>query len=192
MNLADAGKEIKKELSKDEKVLESVFKLETLYKKYKYILWALLIGVVLFFLGRAYMQSAHESNLLQANEAFLTLQTKADDTKALAILKEKNPNLFELFTYAQAVKNENLTILKELSTSENQVISDASTYVSSVLEKQPKDSKLYTEMTVLQEAYLAIKSGDVKVANQKLNLIEEDTPLYMLASLLKHSTIKAK
>jgi len=192
VNLADAGKEIKKELSKDEKVLESVFKLETLYKKYKYILWALLIGVVLFFLGRAYMQSAHESNLLQANEAFLTLQTKADDTKALAILKEKNPNLFELFTYAQAVKNENLTILKELSTSENQVISDASTYVSSVLEKQPKDSKLYTEMTVLQEAYLAIKSGDVKVANQKLNLIEEDTPLYMLASLLKHSTIKAK
>ena len=192
MNLADAGKEIKKELSKDEKVLESVFKLETLYKKYKYILWALLIGVVLFFLGRAYMQSAHESNLLQANEAFLTLQTKADDTKALAILKEKNPNLFELFTYAQAVKNENLTVLKDLSTSENQVISDASTYVSSVLEKQPKDSKLYTEMTVLQEAYLAIKSGDVKVANQKLNLIEEDTPLYMLASLLKHSTIKAK
>jgi len=192
VNLADAGKEIKKELSKDEKVLESVFKLETLYKKYKYILWALLIGVVLFFLGRAYMQSAHESNLLQANEAFLTLQTKADDTKALAILKEKNPNLFELFTYAQAVKNENLTVLKDLSASENQVISDASTYVSSVLEKQPKDSKLYTEMTVLQEAYLAIKSGDVKVANQKLNLIEEDTPLYMLASLLKHSTIKAK
>ena len=192
VNLADAGKEIKKELSKDEKVLESVFKLETLYRKYKYILWAVLIGIILFFLGRAYMQSAHESNLLQANEAFLTLQTKADDAKALSMLKEKNPKLFELFTYTQAVKNENLTVLKNLSTSKNQVISDASTYILSVLEKEPKDSKLYSEMVVLQEAYLAIKSGDVKGANQNLNLIEEDTPLYMLASLLKHSTIKAK
>jgi len=49
VNLADAGKEIKKELSKDEKVLENVFKLETLYRKYKYILWVVLIGIVLFF-----------------------------------------------------------------------------------------------------------------------------------------------
>jgi len=192
VNLADAGKEIKKELSSDEKVLESVFKLETLYKKYKFILWALVVGVVLFFLGRTYMQSIHASNLSQANEAFLTLQTKADDTKALAILKEKNPKLFELFSYTQAVKNENLTVLKELSTSKNQVISDASNYVSSVLEKEPKDSKLYEEMTLVQQAYLAIKSGDVKEAKQKLDLIEEDTPLYMLASLLKHFTIKAK
>lgn len=192
MNLADAGKEIKKELNNDEKVLESVFKLETLYKKYKFFLWALVIGVVLFFLGRAYMQSVHTSNLVEANEAFLTLQKDADDSNALAILKEKNPKLFELFSYTEAVKNKNATVLEKLSTSKNQVISDASTYVSSVLDKQPKDSKLYDEMVLFQQAYLAIKSGDIKSAKQKLNLIEEDTPLYMLASLLKHSIIKAK
>jgi hypothetical protein len=192
VNLADAGKEIKKELSGDEKVLENVFKLETLYKKYKFFLWALVIGLILFFIVRAYMQSVHVSNLAEANEAFLTLQTEAEDSKAIATLKEKNPKLFELFTYTQAIKNENLTVLKELSTSKNQVISDASMYVSSVLEKEPKDSKLYAEMTWLQQAYLAIKAGDFKLAKQKLNLIEEDTPLYTLASLLKHSTIKAK
>jgi len=192
VNLADAGKEIKKELNNDEKVLESVFKLETLYKKYKFFLWALVIGVVLFFLGRAYMQSVHTSNLVEANEAFLTLQKDADDSNALAILKEKNPKLFELFSYTEAVKNKNATVLEKLSTSKNQVISDASTYVSSVLDKQPKDSKLYDEMVLFQQAYLAIKSGDIKSAKQKLNLIEEDTPLYMLASLLKHSIIKAK
>jgi hypothetical protein len=188
VNLAD----VKKELSSDEKVLENVFKLETLYKKYKFILWAFVVGMILFFLGRAYMQSVHESNLAEANEAFLRLQTKADDVKALAILKEKNPKLYELFTYTQAAKNENITVLKELSSSKNKVISDASNYIFSVLEKEPKESKLYEEMVLLQQAYLAIKSGDIKVAKQKLNLIEEDTPLYMLASLLKHYTIKAK
>lgn len=192
MNLADAGREIKEKLSGDEKVLESVFKLETLYKKYKFIIWALVIALILFFLGRAYMQSIHTSNLAEANEAFLTLQTKADDTEALAILKEKNPKLFELFTFTQDVKKENVTALKELGTSENMIISDASTYVYSVLEKQPKDSKLYAEMVLFQQAYLAIKAGDIKSAKQKLNLIEEGTPLFMLASLLKHSTIKAK
>ncbi|MCF6243482.1 MAG: hypothetical protein L3J43_00405 [Sulfurovum sp.] len=192
MNLADAGKEIKKELSNDEKVLENVFKLETYYKKYKYLLWALVIGIIVFFLGRAYMQSAHESNLSEANEAFLTLQTKADDAQALATLKDKNPKLFELFNYTQAVKNENITVLKDLSTSKNKVIADASSYVSSVLEKAPKDSKLYAELTLFQKAYLDIKTGDIKSAKQKLDLIEEDTPLYMLASLLKHSTIKEK
>lgn len=192
MNLADAGREIKEKLSGDEKVLESVFKLETLYKKYKFIIWALVIALILFFLGRAYMQSIHTSNLAEANEAFLTLQTKADDTEALAILKEKNPKLFELFTFTQDVKKENVTALKELGTSENMIIADASTYVYSVLEKQPKDSKLYAEMVLFQQAYLAIKAGDIKSAKQKLNLIEEGTPLFMLASLLKHSTIKAK
>jgi len=192
VNLADAGKEFKKELNSDEKVLENVFKLETYYKKYKYIIWALVIGIIVFFIGRAYMQSVHTSNLVEANEAFLTLQIKAEDTKALAILKEKNPKLFELFTYTQAVKKEDITALKALRASQNIVIADASNYVTSVLEKQPKDSKLYAEMTLFQQAYVAIKAGNVKDAKQKLDLIEEDTPLYMLASLLKHSTIKAK
>ncbi len=192
MNLADAGKEFKKELSSDEKVLENVFKLETYYKKYKYIIWALVIGIIVFFIGRAYMQSVHTSNLVEANEAFLTLQTTAEDTNALAILKEKNPKLFELFTYTQAVKKEDITALKKLNRSQNSVIADASSYAASVLEKQPKDSTLYAEMTRFQQAYLAIKAGNVKEAKQKLALIEEDSPLYMLASLLKHSTVKAK
>jgi len=192
VNLADAGREIKEKLSGDEKVLESVFKLETLYKKYKFVIWALVIALILFFLGRAYMQSVHTSNLAEANEAFLTLQTKADDTEALAILKEKNLKLFELFTFTQEVKKENLIALKELGTSENMIIADASTYVYSILEKQPKDSKLYAEMVLFQQAYLAIKAGDIKSAKQKLNFIEENTPLFMLASLLKHSIIKAK
>lgn len=192
MNLVDAGREIKKELSGDEKVLESVFKLETLYKKYKFILWALVIVVILFFIGRSVMQSMHETKLLEANEAFLTLQTKPEDTQALAILKEKNPALFELFTYKQSTNNEDVNVLQALSTSKNPVVSDASKYAQSVLSKKPVDSKLYKELVWFQQAYLDIKAGDIKSATDKLDLINERSPLFMLASLLKHSTIKAK
>jgi len=188
VNLAD----IKKELSGDEKVLESAFKLETLYKKYKFIIWAVVIGLVVFFVGRTVLQTMNEAKLAEANGAFLTLQKNADDSAALAILKEKNPELFELFTYAKASKANDIKILTTLKSSKNEVIADASTYMSDVLENKKSDSKLYREMAILEDAYLAIKSGNTKEAKSKLELIDEKSQLYTLASLLTHSTIKAK
>ncbi|HIE59384.1 MAG TPA: hypothetical protein EYP82_05545 [Hydrogenothermaceae bacterium] len=120
------------------------------------------------------------------------LQTKPEDAQALIILKEKNPALYELFTYTQATEKEDVSVLEALSKSNNPVIADASNYAKSVLKKKPVDSILYNEMALFQQAYLEIKAGDVKSAKQKLNLIDERSPLFMIASLLKHSTIKAK
>ena len=192
MNIADATKGIKKELSSDEKVLESVFKLETLYKKYKFLIWAVVVGLILFFVGRNVMQSMHVAKLEEANVAFLTLQKNDSDAQALAILKEKNPALFELFSYAKASKNKDAKVLSTLKSSSNEVIADASTYTVATLENKSSDTKLYEEMAIIEEAYLAIKAGDTKSANAKLDLIAEDSALSMLASLLKHSTLKAK
>ena len=188
MNIAD----VKRELSGDEKVLESAFKLETYYNKYKAIIWVVIVGLVLFFITRAVMTSMHESNMIEANKAFLTLQTKADDADALKILEEKNPALFELFSFDQAKKSKDTKALETLSSSSNSIIADASEYMLSVLEKKPSDSTLYKELALAQEAYLDIKNGDGKSAREKLELIEERSPLGVTARLLMHSTIKAK
>lgn len=188
MDIAD----VKRELSSDEKVLESAFKLETLYRKYKFIIWVIVIGLVVFFLGRTIMQSMKEQRLAEANEAFITLQTKADDAQALATLKEKNPALFELFTFAQASKNKDTKVLETLSKSTNEVVADSSAYAAAAIEKKKSDSTLYKEMAMIEDAYLDIKAGKVKDAQNELGLIGEDSPLSMLAALLKHSTLKAK
>ena len=188
MNIAD----VKKELSGDEKVLESAFKLETIYKKYKLLIWAVAIGLILFFVGKTVMKTIHEAKLAEANEAFLTLQTKADDTKALSVLKEKNPALFELFSFAQANKTKDTKALSALVNSSNSVIADASKYTIAGLEKKQVDSTLYNEMAMLEDAYLLIQAGKVKEARSKLALIPTDSSLAMLAKLLKHSTLKAK
>jgi len=188
VNIAD----VKKELSGDEKVLENVFKLETIYKKYKFLIWAVVIGVILFFIGRNVMQSMHQVKLEEANSAFLTLQENDADTEALAILKEKNPALFELFTYAKASKNKNIDLLHTLTSSTSPVVSDASKYTVATLENKSSDSILYSELAIIKDAYLAIKSGDIKNAKAKLAQIPEDSALSMLASVLKHSTLKAK
>ncbi len=188
MDIAD----VKKELSSDEKLLESAFKLETLYKKYKFIIWGVVAVLFLLFAGTKIMEAIKQAKLEEANKAFLTLQTKADDTSALAILKEKNPTLYALFMYARSAKNKDTKTLNALAGSSNEVIADASRYTAGVMEKKPVDSKLYKEMAFLEEAYLSIKSGDVNKAKEKLELIDEHSPLSMVAQLLMHSTLKAK
>ena len=192
MSIQDDVKFVKKELSGDEKILESAFKVEELYKKYKFIIWGVVVVVILLFAGKAGMDAMDEAKLADANRAFLTLQTKADDAQALKTLKEKNPALFELFSYSEAVKKQDVSALNSLAGSKNAVIADSSKYVVATLENKSSDSKLYKEMALLEEAYLAIKAGDTKNAQVKLELIDERSSLAALASLLKHSTIKAK
>ncbi len=192
MSIKDDVKYVEKSLSGDEKVLESVFKIEEFYKKYKFVVWGTVAALILFFAGKVAMEAMHEAKLEDANKAFLTLQSKADDTQALQTLKEKNPALFELFTYSQAVKNKDVNALNALAGSSNAVIADSSKYVAATLENKSSDSTLYKEMALLEAAYLAIKAGDIKGAKAKLELIDERSSLSMLASLLKHATLKAK
>jgi len=192
VSIQDDVKYVKKELSGDEKVLESAFKLEELYKKNKYVIWAAVAAIILFFAGSTVMNAMQQAKLEEANNAFLTLQTKADDTQALETLKNKNPALFELYTFSQAAKNQDAKVLSSLASSKNSIITDSSKYTAAAIEKKPVDSKLYKEMALLEEAYLSIKTGDVNNAKAKLELIDERSPLSMLARLLEHSTIKAK
>jgi len=186
VNIAD----IKKELSGDEKVLESAFKLETLYKKHKFKLWAIVIALVVYFGGRSMQESMHQEQLEKANEAFLVLQKTPTDAAAFKILEENNPTLLELFFYAQAVKNKDAKTLQKLSSSKNTVIADVSAYTAGVLNKKPVDSVLYNELALFEKAYLAIGAGDTKTARAKLELIDERSPLAVITGFLKHSIIK--
>jgi hypothetical protein len=188
VNIAD----VKKELSSDEKVLESAFKLETLYKKHKFKIWAVVAALVLFFGGKALQESMHASALAKANDAFITLQSNAGDSQALKVLKESNPALFELFSYAQAVKNKDVKALEALTNSKNSVVADASSYTVGVLNKKPVDSELYKDLALFEQAYLAIGAGDKKSAKAKLELIDERSALAVVTGFLKHSLIKAK
>jgi hypothetical protein len=192
VSIQDDVKYVKRELSGDEKVLESAFKIEELYKKYKLFIWAVVAAIFLFFVGSAAMDAMKQSKLEDANNAFLTLQTKPDDSEALNTLKSKNPALFELYTFSKAAKERGVKALNTLVSSKNTIISDSAKYTVAAIEKKPVDSKLYKEMSLLEEAYISIKAGDLNNAKTKLEQIDERSPLSMLARLLEHSTIKVK
>lgn len=192
MNLKDDVNFVTKSLSGDEKMLESAFKLETIYKRHKFKIWTLVIVVIAFFVSRAIMQELHQSKLVKANEAFLTLQDKSDDTKALKTLKENNYALFELYNYNQAIKAKDTKALEALSKSQNEIVADMSSYNAGLLEKKLTDSRLYSDMSIYIDGYLSILAGDKKSAKSKLELIDERSPLAVVSGFLKHSTIKEK
>jgi len=191
VSIKDEVKFVKEELSSDEKVLESAFKLETFYKKNKVIIWGVIGALVLFFAVKTGMEEVRQSKLEAANQAYLTLEQKPDDANALSLLKENNPALYELYTLSQAAKKQDAEALKQLSNSKNDIVADMSRYTASVIEKAPKDSKVYKELAYFEEAYVAIKAGDIQKAKNKLALIDERSPLATLAKFLEHATLKA-
>ncbi len=190
MSFKDDVKFVKDELSSDEKVLEGAFKLEKIYKKHKIKIWASLIVVVLAFGGNAINNYMIQSNLESANSSLLALQQNANDNQALANLKSKNPKLYELFLYSNAVKSKDTKVLGELSNSKNSIIADVSKYHNNIISNKIGNSKYYKDLSLIEEAYKFIESNDNQKALNKLSFIEPNSSLYNLAIVLKHQTIE--
>ncbi len=192
MSLKDQAGFVKEALSGDEKILESAFKLEKLYKKHKFKLWGVIIALLLFFGGRAGITAYWDSQLQQANEALLTLQKQPDNAAARSVLEEKNPKLYALFSYMQAVKNHDDKALKHLGDGSDAILADVSRYHAAVLASKVTDSVYYQELALVEEAYEALKNGKKEIAKQKLALVAENSPVSSIARLLKHYTIETK
>lgn len=192
MSIQDTLNEAKKELTNDEQMLASAFKLEKLYKKHKIKLYSVLTIATLYLVGTAIMDNIAEQKLVSANSAYLTLSKDTKNETALNELKSNNPALFDLYTYQEAIKSSDKEALKTLSTSSNKIIADISSYHLAVLEGKPVESELYNEFALVHNASLLIKEGKIDDAKNELDLISEDSSVYNISKMIKHYTIKGK
>ncbi len=192
MKISETIDEVKKELSSDEQMLASAFKLEKLYKKHKFKLFTVVGLAVAYFGGTAIMEAIAQSKRESANAALLTLQKDENNSKALEELKSSNPALFELFTYQEAIKNSDSSKLKSLSSSKNPIIADIASYHLSVIEGKEAESKFYDNVAKIYNASLDIKDGKISEAKDELELVGEESPAYSISKLIKHYTIKGK
>lgn len=191
MSLKDQTSFVKEALSGDEKILESAFKLEKLYKKHKFKIWGAGIALVLFFGGTAGIKAYNDSKLNSANDALLVLQQNPSDKSSLDTLKTNNPKLYELFLYSNALKNADSKALQTLVSSQDKIISDISKYHASIIDNKPTDSIYYQDFVVLLEAFNALKSGQKDIAKEQLSLIEETSPVAGIGKALGHYSIGA-
>jgi len=192
LSLSENINEIKKELSSDEQMLASAFKIEKLYKKHKIKLFTVIGLAIAYFGGNAIIESIAQSKRESANIALLALQKDAKNSNALQELKANNPELFELFSYQQAIENNDTKTLQKLSSSKNNILADASSYHLAVLEGKPTESTLYSDLGKVYNASLLIKEKKPIEAKEELELISEESPLYNIAKMIKHYTIKGQ
>ena len=192
MSIQETINEAKKELSNDEQMLASAFKLEKFYKKHKIKIFSVVAIAALYFGGTAIMEKMAQQKLLTANSAYLTLKKNPKDTAALTELKTNNPKLFELFSYQEAIKEKDTATLKTLSGSKNELISDLSSYHLAILEGKPTESKLNGDVARVNNAYLLIKEGKISEAKEELELIPEESPVYNISKMIKHYSVKGQ
>ena len=192
MSIQDNINQAKEKFESDEKMLASAFKFEKFYKKYKFLVLGTVGAIILFFGGNAVMGVIEEKRLAEANDAYMILLKDAKNTEALAQLQEKNPALFELFSYKNAMENNNTEVLKTLSSSKNELVSDIAGYHLAIMNGTEANSKLYAEVAVVNNAHLLIKEGKISEANDELSQIEESSPLYNISKIMKHYVVKGQ
>lgn len=184
MSLQENIDYVKKEISAEETFMESFFKLEKFYKKYKIVLFAIIAIVIAGTIGYYVNNYFQMQNKIKANEAFNTLLLNPSDTDALNTLKQHNEKLYNIVLFTQNKPLENnvefLTTLFEysLAIKENSIDKITST--------TQNQNFLLKDFALLNKAILQTQNGDYAAAKETTALISESSELATLAKMLSH------
>lgn len=190
MSIKDDVNYIKNELNSEEKFLESFVKTERFFKKYKRLIFGLIIVAVVGSISFFAKSKIDESNLYDANIALNSFLEKGDNS-TLEELKEKNKKLYEVALYLEA-KNElkdaniNLKYLKELLEFQVAMANSNQTELDVVSKKA---DFLLKDYAIFNQALILVESQKYEEARELLSKISEDTRAFELATLLKHHLV---
>ncbi|RDU64805.1 hypothetical protein [Helicobacter sp. MIT 14-3879] len=186
---------IKNEFSNDEKIIENAFKLEILYKRYKYIIWTfgvIIIAILLFVSIRSYYI---ENNAVKSSSILNSLLENPNDTELKEELKNSNKNLYNIFVLKQALNKGNIKDLEYISNNSNDdFIKYIANYHLGSFERDSnmlsKDTKfMIGDFAKIQNAYILIDNNKVSQAQDILRQIAENSQLKELSNILLHYTI---
>ncbi|RBQ28194.1 hypothetical protein [Aliarcobacter vitoriensis] len=187
MSIKDDVNYIKNELSNEEKFLESFVKTERFFKKYKNIIFVLVLVLIIGTIGYFIKNGVDKSNLYDANVA-LNKYLETNDKQALEILKDKNKNLYEIALYLDAKKEQknsdiSLKYLKDILDYQVAVINSNSNELD-VLSK--KSDFLLKDYAIFNRALILVNDQKYVEAKELLEQISKDSRASELANLLKH------
>ncbi len=181
---------IKKEFENDEKILENAFKLERFFKKYKYILLGVVLGVVAWVTYINVYDHMEEKKALEISAIYDELMSAPDNEILRKSLQEKAPKLYDLFLYAYFVKNNDKNALANLTESQNQIVSDLAKYemASATKDKQALANigSDFKNLAKLQEAYLLLQENEIAKMRQILESIPEESSEFEVAQYMSH------
>ena len=179
---------VKTGLSSEEKFLESFVKSERFFKKYKTLIFAFVIIIIVGIIGFFIKENLAQSNKLKANIAFNQVLENSNNAQALATLKDKNPQLYDIALYLQAKKEAKVAqisvpLLKELSKYQTAL---ANKNISELDNLSMQNDFLLKEFAIFNKALLLTNEGKFNEAKTTLALIPETSKAFELAKLLNH------
>lgn len=198
MSLKENIDMVKEELSQEEKFFAGAVQTERFVKKYKLQLISTLVAIVFVLIANSIYQANVQQAIESSNEAYLTLLTNSDDTKAAKVLEENNPALYDAWQFKMALEKGDEAGLKKLSVSSSDIVADLASYELAALKKDKTALNEYAlnqdailkDLAVLNEAVLLMQEGKTEEAKTRLALIDETSSLKKLAMLLQHYGIK--
>ena len=187
MSIKDDVNYIKNELSSEEKFLESFVKTERFFKKYKKLIFGLIILAIVGSVVFLVKTKLDEKNLYGANIALSNFLENGNQN-SLNQLKEKNRDLYEIALYLDA-KNEfknadiNLKYLKELLDFQVALLNSNQSELDLVSKKA---DFLLKDYAIFNQALILVNNQKYAEAREILGKISQDSRAFELATLLKH------
>ncbi|WP_103624850.1 hypothetical protein [Campylobacter concisus] len=174
--------QIKQEIGAQEQFLESMIKGERFFRKYKKFMIIAIIVAVIAIIGFYSNKIINDNRIEDANLAYSKLILNPSDANALSILKEKEPNLYALFSLQQKLdKNETNGISELANLKVNPIVKDI------ILSQNGNaNNQILSEYSTLLKGFELLKQNKIKEANDEFNKISLDSQLQTLVKNLKH------
>ncbi|WP_459819227.1 hypothetical protein [Campylobacter concisus] len=174
--------QIKQEIGAQEQFLESMIKGERFFRKYKKFMIIAIIVAVIAIIGFYSNKIINDNRIEDANLAYSKLILNPNDANALSILKEKEPNLYALFSLQQKLDKNDTNGISELANLKvNPIVKDI------ILSQNGNaNNQILSEYSTLLKGFELLKQNKIKEANDEFNKISLDSQLQTLVKNLKH------
>ena len=187
MSIKEDVNYVKNELSNEEKFIENFVKGERFFKKYKTLIIAVVVILIIGLIGFTVKKSIDNSNKHDANIALSQFLENGDE-KALETLKNKNEKLYEVALFLQAKKDNKipsieLPLLKELVKFQT---ATASNNIEELNSLSMQNDFLLKEFALFNKALILVNEGKYEEAKKELSQISQTSKAYELATLLNH------
>lgn len=191
MSLIENINMVKEELNSEEKFFEKAVMTEKFVKKYKNVMIASVVAIVLVVGANIVYNINEEGKVSAANAVLLKLQSDPSDTAALSELKKLSPNLHDVWLYSQAIANSDIELLKGLKSSDAMIITDLAKYelaqdTASLEEYASKQNAIYRDLALVKSAVMLLNENKADKAKTVLSKVSAESSLNELVSVLKH------
>ncbi len=198
MSLKENVEFIKEELTTEEQFFEKAVVTERFIKKYKKPLIAALVLIVIVAFGNVAYTMKEQSRIENANAKLALLLKNPTDIKTQNELKELSPKLYKIWSFSNAVVQNDTKTLSRIASSNLPVVSDMAAYEAAIRTSdqkalanyQNKQNAIYRDLAIIEEAVMFINNGNREKAQEKLAFINEQSPLYGVVKFLSHYGVK--